>query len=88
MQDMPSVLCVCGDAVKNTATYKRQSIPAKLVRSLRVAVRRQPKMMVIIPHAEKRENVERRNEDCLNSSGLPLPEKVCWCQQSSSLHNG
>jgi len=30
MQDMPSVLCVCGDAVKHTATYKRQSVPAKL----------------------------------------------------------
>jgi len=41
-----------------------------------VAVRRQPEMMVIVPHAQNRENVERRNEDDLNSSGLPLPEKT------------
>jgi hypothetical protein len=45
-------------------------------------------MMVIIPHAENGENVEWHNEDDLNSSGLPLPEKLCWCQQSSCLHNG
>jgi len=47
----------------------------KLVKRLRVVVRRQPKMMVIILLAENGENVERRSEDCLNSSGLPLPEK-------------
>ena len=60
----------------------------KLVRCLRVAVRHQPEMMVITPHAENGENVEWHNEDDLNSSGLPLLEKLRWCQQSSCLHNG
>jgi hypothetical protein len=84
---MPSVLCVCGDAVK-THSNVQTSVSSSKIRCLRVAVRRQPEMMVVISHAENGDSAERRNEDGLNSVGLPLPEKLRWCQQSSCLHNG
>jgi len=87
MQGMPSVLCVCGDTVK-THSDIQTSVSSSEIIHLRVAVHRQPQMMVIVTHAQKGQDVEGRNEDGLNSNGLPLPEKLRWCQQSSYLHNG